>query len=186
MNDFKEWYKSRTIIGTLIALVAALLSMFKVIDLDASDQGFLTDNVLTITTGSGALFGCVLAIYGRIKAKTSIKSGATKSTGLGAVLLAFIILPAGQAWAFFGAPAPLGWLDILTRTFTPLGIAVFWALIIFTLFILLWKGPISKWLIYPGRPTRDVVEKAPTAGPGIYAGCWVLAFALILSACVGG
>jgi len=158
------------------------------LDLDTTDQGFLTDNLLAITSGGGALLGCGLAIYGRIKAKTSIgKTDKTSTTaaGLGAGLLLLILLP-GRAWAFFDTPAPLGWLDILTRTFTPLGISVFWALIIFTVFILLWRGPISKWLIYPGRHTRDVVEHAPHAGPGIYAGCWVLAFALILSACVGG
>lgn len=185
MHDVKQWYKSRAIIGALVTLVAALLSVFKVLDLDAEDQGFLTDNILAITTGGGAVVGCALAIYGRVKAKTDIKSKKGAAT-LGALVFGLLCIQTGPAWAFFGEPAALGWWDIMSRTFSSLWIAVVWALVIFGAFALLWKGPISKWLIYPGRQTRDVVENAPHAGPGIYTGCWVLAFAMILAACVGG
>ena len=69
MIDLKNWYSSKTIWGALISIVASVLH-FASIDLGATDKSQLVDTVVNI---AGALGG-LLAAYGRVTAKATIKS----------------------------------------------------------------------------------------------------------------
>jgi len=64
----KEWYKSKTVWGGLIAVGAAAAGAFGiVVDQDTQDQ--VAELAVTVATAVGGL----LAIYGRIKADQEIK-----------------------------------------------------------------------------------------------------------------
>ena len=66
--DGKEWYKSKTVWGGLIAVGAAVASGFGVV-VDADTQSQISD---LIVVGIGAIGG-LIAIYGRVKAGKTIK-----------------------------------------------------------------------------------------------------------------
>lgn len=64
----KEWYKSKTVWGGLIAVGAAAAGAFGiVVDQDTQDQ--IAECAVVIATAAGGL----LAIYGRIKAESKLK-----------------------------------------------------------------------------------------------------------------
>lgn len=67
MVRMKSWYMSKTIWGSLVAVLAAAASVFG-LDIDPTAQAQLTDAVLQLVTICGALF----AIFGRITASTTI------------------------------------------------------------------------------------------------------------------
>jgi hypothetical protein len=67
MEDIKQWYQSRTIWGALIA-IAASLAHAGGMTVSTADQGQIVDSLVS---ASGALGGLV-AIYGRMKAKSSL------------------------------------------------------------------------------------------------------------------
>ena len=67
MTASKPWYASKTIWGSLIAMIAGIGSAFG-FDLDAQTQAGLVDGVLKIISASGSL----LAIYGRFSATKPI------------------------------------------------------------------------------------------------------------------
>jgi hypothetical protein len=69
MEDFKQWYLSKTVWGGLLAMAASALQL-KGLQLGASDQSALADSIVSIT---GALGG-ILAVYGRVTATTAIKA----------------------------------------------------------------------------------------------------------------
>jgi hypothetical protein len=69
MEDFKQWYLSKTVWGGLLAIAASALQL-KGLQLAASDQSALADSIVVIV---GALGG-ILAVYGRVTATTWIKS----------------------------------------------------------------------------------------------------------------
>ena len=79
-EDFKEWYKSKTIIGIIIAAVSSVIAAFYPnIDVQGSVNEVL--NADTIVQGLdgiwatvGQVVGLALALWGRIKAKVGIKS----------------------------------------------------------------------------------------------------------------
>jgi len=64
----KEWYKSKTVWGGIIAVGAAIAGAFG-ISLDVATQYQISDYIVV---GVGAVGG-LLAIYGRVKAEQSIK-----------------------------------------------------------------------------------------------------------------
>lgn len=64
----KEWYQSKTVWGGLLAVVSAVAMAFGYTITEA-DQLALVDNLAT----AGAAFGGLLAVYGRIASKTTIK-----------------------------------------------------------------------------------------------------------------
>ncbi len=67
MTHSKPWYQSKTIWGSLIAMIAGIGSAFG-LDLDATAQAGLVDGILSLITAAGA----VLAIYGRFSATSFI------------------------------------------------------------------------------------------------------------------
>ena len=68
----KPWYASKTIWGGIIALIAAVLSLFGH-QIDPQTQKFITDQAVQIATAIAAAVGGGLAIYGRIKAEKKVK-----------------------------------------------------------------------------------------------------------------
>ena len=68
MTDFKPWYASRTIWGSLIAVLAALGSAVG-FELDTQSQAELADAALQIVTVAASLF----AVLGRLNAKSMIE-----------------------------------------------------------------------------------------------------------------
>jgi|GEM_PF-2573035 len=78
----KAWWKSKTIIGTIIALIPMLVKLVNpelTVDIDgALEAGWEGVDLLANAADElwvkiTHLFGAVLAIYGRIKAKVGIK-----------------------------------------------------------------------------------------------------------------
>ncbi|NRB30289.1 MAG: hypothetical protein HRU27_06820 [Rhizobiaceae bacterium] len=67
MNDFKPWYASRTIWGSIIALLAAVASAFGV-EIDQQMQTTFIESVLQLV----AIGGSILAVFGRMTATTQI------------------------------------------------------------------------------------------------------------------
>ncbi len=69
--DSKPWYLSKAVIGAIIAGVAGLLAVFKVGW--ASGVPSETDSVVAIVEQVAVIVGAVIALYGRLKATTTIK-----------------------------------------------------------------------------------------------------------------
>ncbi|MCM2477624.1 hypothetical protein HGO38_29690 [Rhizobium sp. CG5] len=67
MQDLKLWYQSKTIWGALVAVASSLLGLAGV-HLGLDEQGDLAD----LLVGLGGSLGGLLALYGRISAKTGI------------------------------------------------------------------------------------------------------------------
>ncbi len=67
MQDLKSWYQSKTIWGALVAVLSSLLGLAGV-QLGLDEQGDLAD----LLVGLGGSLGGLLALYGRISAKTGI------------------------------------------------------------------------------------------------------------------
>ncbi len=67
--DTKPWYKSKGIMGSLIAVLAVLAGFFG-IDIGGAEQAELVD-LVTAIVGTG---GAALAFIGRIRANTKISS----------------------------------------------------------------------------------------------------------------
>ncbi|MEL6920584.1 MAG: hypothetical protein AAFO77_06100 [Pseudomonadota bacterium] len=68
MEQSKPWYLSKTIWGSLIAVIAALLSGVG-LDIDERSQAVLVDTILQGIAVVGSLF----AIVGRLSASTLIE-----------------------------------------------------------------------------------------------------------------
>ncbi len=67
MNDSKHWYQSKTIWGALVAVAASLLDGFGV-KIDSVTQGQAVDAFYQ----ASAVIGALIAIYGRLTAKSAI------------------------------------------------------------------------------------------------------------------
>ncbi|NKB51641.1 MAG: hypothetical protein GKR97_05360 [Rhizobiaceae bacterium] len=67
MNSFKKWYLSRTIWGSIVALIAATASAFD-IEIDDATQTAFIDVVLQLV----AVGGSMVAVVGRISATSMI------------------------------------------------------------------------------------------------------------------
>lgn len=63
----KKWYQSKAVWGGLIAVLAAVAGYFGY-DVGAEDQQALTEGLIAIVGATGG----VLAVYGRVKANSSI------------------------------------------------------------------------------------------------------------------
>jgi hypothetical protein len=68
MTNTKPWYTSKTIWGSLIAMLAGISSAFG-FDFDASIQSGLVDGILIVIAAAGSL----MAIYGRLSAIYAIE-----------------------------------------------------------------------------------------------------------------
>jgi len=68
MEDTKKWWQSSSIWGSVVAIGAVAAGFFG-LDLDADAQAGITEAVLAIVAAAGGL----LAIYGRVKASSSIE-----------------------------------------------------------------------------------------------------------------
>lgn len=64
----KPWYQSKTIIGSFVAVGSGVAAAFG-IALTPDDQTAIVDVVVAV----GASVGGLLAIYGRVKAKQTLK-----------------------------------------------------------------------------------------------------------------
>lgn len=64
----KPWYESKTIIGAVVAVGSGLAAAFGIV-LAPEDQSAIVDVVVAL----GASVGGLLAIYGRVKAKTTLR-----------------------------------------------------------------------------------------------------------------
>jgi hypothetical protein len=69
MDNSKTWYQSKTVWGALIAIGASLLQMTGK-EIAAGDQNALAEAIVSLAGALGGIF----AIYGRLSAKTSIRS----------------------------------------------------------------------------------------------------------------
>lgn len=67
MNDFKPWYASKTIWGSIIALIAAVASAFGV-EIDQQMQTTFIESALQLV----AVGGSIMAVFGRMTASTII------------------------------------------------------------------------------------------------------------------
>jgi hypothetical protein len=67
-DPVKAWYRSRTVWGALIAVFASVLHAFG-IDLGTDAQGQIADAAVTLA----GTFGGLLALYGRLKADTTVR-----------------------------------------------------------------------------------------------------------------
>jgi hypothetical protein len=67
VDETKNWYRSKTVWGALIAVAASVLQGFG-LDMSVDDQGQLADIAVTLV---GA-FGGLLALYGRLVATVPI------------------------------------------------------------------------------------------------------------------
>jgi len=68
MTNSKPWYTSKTIWGSLIAMMAGIASAFG-FDLDGQSQAGLVDGILMLISAAGSL----LAVYGRFAATRPIE-----------------------------------------------------------------------------------------------------------------
>lgn len=66
--ETKNIFQSKTIIGSLIALLAIVLSNFWGYEIGVEDKSQLTEIIVGLSGSAGAL----LAIYGRVKASKQI------------------------------------------------------------------------------------------------------------------
>lgn len=67
MNDEKSWYTSKTVIGSVVAILALIAGAFGY-DVDAESQEQITLAVINLIGVGGGL----VAIYGRVKAVKKI------------------------------------------------------------------------------------------------------------------
>lgn len=75
MEDNKQWYTSKGVWGGVVSTVCAGLALAGK-SVDAETQLFLTDSVYQIVLAAGAVVGGLVAVWGRLTAKSSI--GSTK------------------------------------------------------------------------------------------------------------
>ena len=68
MIDYKPWYNSKTIWGSIIAIVSVIASVFGV-DISTSIQSQLVESALQLV----ALTGSLIAIFGRLTARDVIE-----------------------------------------------------------------------------------------------------------------
>ena len=66
--ETKNIFQSKTIIGSLVALLAVVLSSFFGYEIEGADKAQLTE----IVVGAIGSAGAVLAIYGRVKASKKV------------------------------------------------------------------------------------------------------------------
>lgn len=67
-EDLKAWYRSRTVWGALIAILASLANAAGV-EVTAGDEGELADLVVSAVGTIGGL----IALYGRISARRRVR-----------------------------------------------------------------------------------------------------------------
>jgi len=67
-DETKNIFQSKTIIGSIVALTAVIVSSFFGYNISIDDKTELTD----IIVGTAGSFGALIAIYGRIKASKKI------------------------------------------------------------------------------------------------------------------
>jgi flagellar motor component MotA len=67
----KPWWRSRTILGALVALASVVFGFFNV-KIDPASQAVLLDQVEALVTAAGTLVGIGAAIWGRFVAVKQI------------------------------------------------------------------------------------------------------------------
>jgi len=70
MDTTKPWYQSRTVWGGLLA-IAGPLAGFVGLDIERAAGGELADAIVALVSAAGGL----LAIWGRLKARSTIGQG---------------------------------------------------------------------------------------------------------------
>ena len=68
MEDQKAWYLSRSILGSIVTIIALVAGLFN-LTIDTETQNGIVELAMVIA----GVFGSVVAIYGRIKASKTIE-----------------------------------------------------------------------------------------------------------------
>lgn len=68
MQDNKKWYESRTILASIVTVIALIAGMFNLTIDTETQQGII--ELVTVIVG---VFGSATAIWARIKANKTIK-----------------------------------------------------------------------------------------------------------------
>ena len=71
-NETKKWYLSRGIWGGILVVLGLVLQFFG-IQLSAEEQNQISGLIIEIIAVVSELVGAILAIVGRVKAKTRIE-----------------------------------------------------------------------------------------------------------------
>lgn len=73
MMETKKWYQSKTIWGSIITVLAVLLSIVTGQHvITPEEQAQLVDKIVAVVDDVGVLVGIILTIYGRVKAEKRI------------------------------------------------------------------------------------------------------------------
>lgn len=75
MNDTKQWWKSRGVMGGLFTVVIGILVSFGVLTPDIQNPeavNSVTDNYLHIVAGVSTIISGAIAFWGRVKASSRI------------------------------------------------------------------------------------------------------------------
>lgn len=70
--ETKQWYLSKTIWGAVIMLLATVLKATGLVDLTATEQGQLVDQLYSLAFAGSELVGFALVIWGRISASKNL------------------------------------------------------------------------------------------------------------------
>lgn len=66
--DSKEWWKSKTVIGAAVAILASVLGLVFNTNVDADTQS----QIVELIVSGGGIFGGIWAIIGRLTAKKTL------------------------------------------------------------------------------------------------------------------
>lgn len=73
MMETKKWYQSKTIWGSIVTVLAVLLSIVTGQHvIIPEEQAQLVDKIVAVVDDVGVLVGVILTIYGRVKAEKRI------------------------------------------------------------------------------------------------------------------
>lgn len=70
--ETKQWYLSKTIWGAVIMLMATVLKAAGLVDLTATEQGQLVDQLYSVAFAGSELVGFALVIWGRLAANKKL------------------------------------------------------------------------------------------------------------------
>lgn len=68
MNEFKAWYHSKTVWGSLITLIS-MVAAFAGSPINPADQ----QSLITLTTTAAGSLGAIISLVGRVVAKDKIE-----------------------------------------------------------------------------------------------------------------
>ena len=79
--DTKDWWKSRTMWGVIISIIASLLQMLGVAQITLEEQSNLAQLIVNVATGLSEIIGFLMIIIGRIRADKPISNNIIPKIG---------------------------------------------------------------------------------------------------------